>query len=66
MIRDIRPARPSWEGCCAACRARPRLSFIFLAIPTILGATVLTLFKARHSLNFDDLAVIGVGSWPCS
>ncbi len=34
----------------------------FLAIPTILGATVLSLFKARHSLNFDDLAVIGVGS----
>ena len=34
----------------------------FLAIPTILGATVLSLYKARHSLNFDDLAVIGVGS----
>jgi undecaprenyl-diphosphatase len=34
----------------------------FLAIPTIFGATVLELFKARNSLNFDDLAVIGVGS----
>jgi undecaprenyl-diphosphatase len=34
----------------------------FLAIPTILGATVLELYKARHSLQFDDLAVIGVGS----
>jgi undecaprenyl-diphosphatase len=34
----------------------------FLAIPTIFGATVLELFKARHSLAFDDLAVIGVGS----
>jgi undecaprenyl-diphosphatase len=34
----------------------------FLAIPTIFGATVLELFKARHSLNLDDLAVIGVGS----
>ena len=26
------------------------------------GATVLELFKARHSLEFNDLAVIGVGS----
>ncbi len=34
----------------------------FLAIPTILGATVLELYKARHTLKFDDLAVIGVGS----
>jgi undecaprenyl-diphosphatase len=34
----------------------------FLAIPTILGATVLQLYKARHLLNADDLAVIGVGS----
>jgi undecaprenyl-diphosphatase len=34
----------------------------FLAIPTIFGATVLELFKARHSIRFDDLAVIGVGS----
>jgi undecaprenyl-diphosphatase len=34
----------------------------FLAIPTIFGATALELFKARHSLAFDDLAVIGVGS----
>jgi undecaprenyl-diphosphatase len=34
----------------------------FLAIPTIFGATVLELYKARHLLNADDLAVIGVGS----
>ncbi len=34
----------------------------FLAIPTILGATVLELWKERHSLVLDDLAVIGVGS----
>ena len=34
----------------------------FLAIPTILGATVLELFKARHSIEGRDLAVIGVGS----
>jgi len=34
----------------------------FLAIPTIFGATVLELYKARHLLDVDDLAVIGVGS----
>ncbi len=34
----------------------------FLAIPTIFGATVLELFKARHSIEVNDLAVIGVGS----
>jgi undecaprenyl-diphosphatase len=34
----------------------------FLAIPTIFGATVLELYKARHLLNVDDLAVIGLGS----
>src|ERR1700730_10314660 len=34
----------------------------FLAIPTIFAATALELFKARHSLAFDDLAVIGIGS----
>ena len=34
----------------------------FLAIPTIFGATALELYKARHLLNVDDLAVIGVGS----
>ena len=42
-------------------QAATEFSF-FLAIPTILGATVLELFKARHSLVADDLAVIGVGS----
>jgi undecaprenyl-diphosphatase len=34
----------------------------FLAIPTIFGATVLELWKARHSIHSEDLAVIGVGS----
>jgi undecaprenyl-diphosphatase len=34
----------------------------FLAIPTIFGATVLELYKARHQLGGGDLAVIGVGS----
>jgi undecaprenyl-diphosphatase len=34
----------------------------FLAIPTIFGATVLELFKARHTIQLDDLAIIGVGS----
>ena len=33
----------------------------FLAIPTMLGATVLDLWKARHDLNLDDSAVIAVG-----
>jgi undecaprenyl-diphosphatase len=33
----------------------------FLAIPTMLGATVLDLWKARHDLNPDDGAVIAVG-----
>jgi undecaprenyl-diphosphatase len=34
----------------------------FLAIPTIFGATVLELYKARNLLKMDDLLVIGVGS----
>lgn len=42
-------------------RAATEFSF-FLAIPTMFAATFLELFKARHSINFDDLAVIGVGS----
>jgi undecaprenyl-diphosphatase len=33
----------------------------FLAIPTMLGATVLDLWKARHDLNPDDASVIAVG-----
>ncbi|MGB3808914.1 MAG: undecaprenyl-diphosphate phosphatase [Parvibaculum sp.] len=33
----------------------------FLAIPTMLGATVLDLWKARHILNPDDSAIIAVG-----
>ena len=33
----------------------------FLAIPTMMGATVLDLWKARHILNPDDSTVIAVG-----
>jgi undecaprenyl-diphosphatase len=33
----------------------------FLAIPTMLGATVLDLWKARHLLNPDDSAIIAIG-----
>tara|TARA_R110000868_G_scaffold91999_3_gene254938 strand:- start:3373 stop:4176 length:804 start_codon:yes stop_codon:yes gene_type:complete len=33
----------------------------FLAIPTMLGATVLDLWKARDVLSFDDSAIIAVG-----
>ena len=33
----------------------------FLAIPTMLGASTLDLWKARHILNPDDSAVIAVG-----
>lgn len=33
----------------------------FLAIPTMLGATVLDLWKARNMLNADDSAVIATG-----
>jgi undecaprenyl-diphosphatase len=42
-------------------KAATEFSF-FLAIPTMFAATAFELFKARHSLNLDDLAVIGVGS----
>jgi undecaprenyl-diphosphatase len=42
-------------------QAATEFSF-FLAIPTIFAATVLELFKARHSLALDDLSVIAVGS----
>jgi len=42
-------------------RTATEFSF-FLAIPTMFAATGYELFKARHSLNTDDLAVIGVGS----
>lgn len=33
----------------------------FLAVPTMLGATVYDLYKSRDLLNFDDLTTIGVG-----
>jgi undecaprenyl-diphosphatase len=42
-------------------KAATEFSF-FLAIPTMFAATGYELFKARHLLNADDLAVIGIGS----
>jgi undecaprenyl-diphosphatase len=33
----------------------------YLAIPTMLGATVLDLFKARHELTTDGLGIIAIG-----
>jgi undecaprenyl-diphosphatase len=42
-------------------KAATEFSF-FLAIPTMFAATAFELFKARHTLKLDDLAVIGVGS----
>jgi undecaprenyl-diphosphatase len=41
---------------------RPATEFsFFLAIPTMLGATVYDLFKNREALNGNDLSVIAVG-----
>ena len=34
----------------------------FLAIPTLVGATVLQLFKHRDAISTDDLGLIGVGA----
>jgi undecaprenyl-diphosphatase len=42
-------------------RTATEFSF-FLAIPTMFAATVFEVFKARDTLNGNDLAVIGVGS----
>jgi len=33
----------------------------YLAIPTMLGATVLDLFKARHEITTDGLGIIAIG-----
>lgn len=41
-------------------RAATEFSF-FLAIPTMLGATALDLFKVRDLLSFDDLGLIAIG-----
>ena len=41
-------------------RAAAEFSF-FLAIPTMLGASTLDLWKARHDLHANDLLVIAVG-----
>lgn len=34
----------------------------FLAIPTLLGATAYSLYKARHELSLDDLPMFGLGT----
>jgi undecaprenyl-diphosphatase len=34
----------------------------FLAVPTLAGATVYKLYKARHELTMDDMSLIGIGS----
>ncbi len=41
-------------------KAAMEFSF-FLAIPTMLGATTLDLYKARHMLLDQDLLIIGIG-----
>jgi undecaprenyl-diphosphatase len=41
-------------------RAAAEFSF-FLAIPTMVAATGLDLFKARHDLNMNDAGLIAVG-----
>ena len=41
-------------------KAATEFSF-FLAIPTMLGATVYDLYKNRADLSVDDLHLIGVG-----
>ena len=41
-------------------KAAMEFSF-FLAIPTMLGATTLDLYKARHLLLNEDLLIIGIG-----
>jgi undecaprenyl-diphosphatase len=41
-------------------RAAAEFSF-FLAIPTMLGATVYDLYKNRNTLSIDDGALIAVG-----
>lgn len=41
-------------------KAATEFSF-FLAIPTMFGATVFDLYKARDQLSMDDMQVIGVG-----
>ncbi|MDI7864572.1 undecaprenyl-diphosphate phosphatase [Rhizobiaceae bacterium n13] len=41
-------------------RSAAEFSF-FLAMPTMIGAFALDLYKNRNALTFDDVAVIGVG-----
>lgn len=42
-------------------KAATEFSF-FLAIPTLLGATVYSLFKARHELSSADIPMFGLGT----
>lgn len=42
-------------------QAAAEFSF-FLAIPTMFGASIFSLFKARHELSMDQLHLIGVGA----
>ena len=42
-------------------RKTATLFSFFLAIPTMLGATVYDLYKNRHTLDFDGASVIAVG-----
>jgi undecaprenyl-diphosphatase len=41
-------------------RSAAEFSF-FLAMPTMVGAFVLTVFKQRHNINFDDMTNIIIG-----
>ena len=41
-------------------RSAAEFSF-FLAMPTMVGAFVLTVFKQRHNINFDDMTNIVIG-----
>lgn len=42
-------------------KAATEFSF-FLAIPTLLGATVYSLYKARHELSVTDIPMFGLGT----
>jgi undecaprenyl-diphosphatase len=41
-------------------RSAAEFSF-FLAMPTMVGAFVLTAYKQRHNINFDDATMIAIG-----
>ena len=46
-------------------KAATEFSF-FLAIPTLLAATVYSLYKERALLSVADLPLFGIGGWPPS